>query len=237
MPNILRFDPNPVTDYLQANWLQIREEYLEFRRSFHGIEDALQPYTARRLVNKPQVTTLHERRPIYEGNINVLPLMFRPEAASPADRAQMPFWQDDGREMWKFERVYEAIPTLGQWATKWEKDLASLVFYLNQPGSWVRHHYGPETNVNNFRLHMGLTTDPLAEFDLENERYSWSEGDIMGFDDSNVYHGVRNLSSRPRLIIAFDIKKSLMMPWVRGYEPREFIKKELRTPPEILNWE
>ena len=236
MSNILRFaSPNPVTDYLSDNWQSIRDEYINYRRELHNVAQPLELNLEDR-TNKPQVTTLHEKRPIYDGLINAQPVLVRPEAASPADRKRIPWWRE-GVPIFRFPEADRLMPTLAHWVNTHEQHLASVVFYLNQPGSWIRHHYGPETNQNNFRLHLGLSTDPEAVFDLENQRYTWTDGDVMGFDDSNVYHGVKHLGTRPRLILAIDYRRTELLPYVQGYEPREFIAKSLRQPPAIVDWE
>ena len=233
MSLVLKFHSNPYTDPLVAKWQQIRDEYVELRRSVHGIANALEP-NPNDQGNKPLVTTLHERRPIYEGQIHAVPLMCRPESASLADKIKIPIWHNYLEPIF-LRKLYTMMPTVGAWAEANEEHLGSVVFYLNQPGSRISHHYGPETNHTNLRLHLGLSTDPQVEFDLENERYTWRDGELMGFDDSNVYHGVRHKGTKPRLVLTFDFNKQLLEPYIAdpNYKPRTFMAKALRSPPKI----
>lgn len=230
---VLKLRNNPHTDYLLDNWAKIRDEYVELRRVHQGIENCLEanPHDT---ATKPQVTTLHARQPIYQGLIHAAPLMCRPESASLADKIKIPIWHNYNEPIF-LPKLYELMPTIGHWAKANEEHLGSVVFYLNQPGSRINHHYGPETNHTNLRLHLGLSTDPDAEFDLENQRYTWRDGELIAFDDSNVYHAVRHRGSRPRLILAFDYNKSLLEPYIANelYEPRVFQAKHTRVPPQI----
>lgn len=237
MSLILKLKSNPYTDYLLANWAQIRDEYVALRRNIHGIENCLEPNPTESST-KPQVTTLHEQKLIYEGRIHAVPLMVRPESASPADKQRIYIWRDHTQPLF-LHKLYELMPTVGHWAKTHEQHLGSVVFYLNQPASRINHHYGPETNLHNLRCHLGLSTDPAAEFDLENDRYTWQDGDLMAFDDSNVYHGVRHRGTKPRLVMAFDFNKELLTPYIENadYVARVFQPKHTRVPPQILNWD
>jgi hypothetical protein len=233
MSNILRLQPNPITDYLQENWQQILKEYLNFRKVKHGIENAL-VCDSKNESNKPMVTTVHEKKPVYEGNVHTLPLKVSSPMVSEADKRALPFWQKDPtRDVWRFDHIYELNPTLAKWVTEHDQFVAGCLFNLMQPGTVIRHHYGPEGNRNNIRIHLGFTTDPKIEFDIEGDVYSWKEGDLIAFDDSMVYHAVRHRGNLPRLICSIDYLRSELEPYLIGYTHRPFVPKTLRVPPQI----
>lgn len=69
------------------------------------------------------------------------------------------------------------------------------------PGSHVRAHCGT-TNAK-LRLHFAVMAEPGSSMRVRESCYSWSEGDIMIFDDS-LEHEVWVAGTRPRVVLICD---------------------------------
>jgi aspartyl/asparaginyl beta-hydroxylase (cupin superfamily) len=76
------------------------------------------------------------------------------------------------------------------------------LFSLLKPGAHIRPHHG----LFNFRLicHLPLIIPPGCTLRVGNQRRSWSEGELLIFDDS-MEHEARNQSDRQRIILLFEI--------------------------------
>ena len=76
------------------------------------------------------------------------------------------------------------------------------LFSLLKPGAHIRPHHG----LFNFRLicHLPLTVPPGCTLRVGNQERSWSEGELLIFDDS-MEHEARNQSDRQRIILLFEI--------------------------------
>ena len=76
------------------------------------------------------------------------------------------------------------------------------LFSLLKPGAHIRPHHG----LFNFRLicHLPLIVPPGCTLRVGNQERSWSEGQLMIFDDS-MEHEARNQSDRERIILLFEI--------------------------------
>lgn len=230
MSNFIRFDNNPITDYLIDNWKIIRDEFLLQRKQKTG-SDLLEVQT---FSNKLNATTVHERKPLYEGNIVAAALYITKEILSVPEANKLQ-WGPNEQERWWMDNV-KGMPTLEKWILQHKEHIAGVVFYAAQPGAVINHHYGVDTTYSNFRLHLCLTADPDCVFDIENERHSWKEGDLFGFDDCTYYHGIKHNGTTPRIVLVIDIKKSLLRDYAIDWIERSFVPRAERTPPKILNW-
>jgi aspartyl/asparaginyl beta-hydroxylase (cupin superfamily) len=76
------------------------------------------------------------------------------------------------------------------------------LFSLLKPGAHIRPHHG----LFNFRLicHLPLIVPPGCALRVGNQERSWSEGELLIFDDS-MQHEARNQSDRQRIILLFEI--------------------------------
>ena len=76
------------------------------------------------------------------------------------------------------------------------------LFSLLKPGAHIRPHHG----LFNFRLicHLPLIVPPGCTLRVGNQERSWSEGELLIFDDS-MEHEARNRSDRQRIILLFEI--------------------------------
>jgi aspartyl/asparaginyl beta-hydroxylase (cupin superfamily) len=76
------------------------------------------------------------------------------------------------------------------------------LFSLLKPGAHIRPHHG----LFNFRLicHLPLIVPPGCALRVGNQERSWSEGQLLIFDDS-MEHEARNRSDRQRIILLFEI--------------------------------
>lgn len=239
MSNILRFKPNPITDYLLENWETIRDEFFDF----HLKNSSIDFRKINTLANKPNViikrktskNTLEEK-PFFVGDLYSTVLYLHADSLGYLEKEKIN-WNE-----YEIERIYEknieGMPTIGAWVKEYYKFTTLINFHTAQPGMWLTHHYGMDSNAHTVRCHLGLDDDPLCEFDLENERYVWKNGDLIGFRDGYVYHGVRHLGTKPRTIFLFDIDYSIIKPFIINDKPvpEPFIKRKDRIPPKIINW-
>jgi aspartyl/asparaginyl beta-hydroxylase (cupin superfamily) len=76
------------------------------------------------------------------------------------------------------------------------------LFSLLKPGAHIRPHHG----LFNFRLicHLPLIVPPDCTLRVGNQERSWSEGELLIFDDS-MEHEARNRSDLQRVILLFEI--------------------------------
>jgi len=76
------------------------------------------------------------------------------------------------------------------------------LFSLLKPGAHIRPHHG----LFNFRLicHLPLIVPPECTLRVGNQQRSWSEGQLLIFDDS-MEHEALNQSDRQRIILLFEI--------------------------------
>jgi hypothetical protein len=230
MSNFIRFKPNPITSYLTDNWTAIRDEFVLQRQQKMG-HNLLE---VQQSSNKLNAVTAHEKKPLYQGNIVAAALYVKDEILSIPEAKQLN-WQEHEQERWWLDNV-AGMPTLAKWIDEYKNDIAGVVFYAAQPGAVINHHYGVDSTYNNLRLHLCLTADPQCQFDIENERWSWVEGDIFGFDDASYFHGIKHTGSKPRIILVIDIKKDLLKEFAVNWPDRPFIPRAQRTPPSIINW-
>jgi hypothetical protein len=230
MSNYIRFKSNPVTDYLVNNWKQIRDEFISQRQQKLG----LNLLEVQDQSNKLNAVTVHQKKPLYEGNIIAAALMVKKEVLSPPEAAGLQ-WKEDEEIRWYMDNV-TGMPTLAKWVKTYLDSLACVVFYTAQPGSRINHHYGVDSTYHNLRLHLCLTEDNQCVFDIENERWSWKEGDLFGFDDAMYFHGIKHEGTKPRNILVIDIKKDLLREHAIDWQERPFLPRLERTPPEIYNW-
>lgn len=242
MSNILRFKSNPITDYLTENWEIIRDEYFNFHlentfldfREINGLSN-----TPNAIVKRKTYKNTIEEKSFFVGDLYSTGLYVHTNSVGSAEKEKMN-WGDH-----EVERIYEktiiGMPTIGAWVKKYYKFTTLILFHTAQPGVWIAHHYGLDSNAYNVRCHLGLDDDPLCEFDLENERYVWKNGDLIGFKDGYVYHGVRHLGTKPRTILLFDMDYQLLKPYIVNdpspykYE-NPFVSRKDRVIPEITNW-
>jgi aspartate beta-hydroxylase len=78
----------------------------------------------------------------------------------------------------------------------------SVLFSLLRPGARIQPHHG----FTNARLigHLPLIVPPHCALRVGNETRSWTEGEIVLFDDS-IEHEAWNSSSEPRIVMIFDV--------------------------------
>jgi hypothetical protein len=230
MSNFVRFNPNPITGYLTDNWTSIRDEFVLQRQQKMGHNLLEVQHSS----NKLNAVTEHQKKPLYQGNIVAAALYVKNEILSPPEAKQLN-WQADEQERWWMDNL-TGMPTLASWINNYKQHIAGVVFYAAQPGAVINHHYGVDSTYDNLRLHLCLTQDPNCIFDIENEKWSWKEGDLFGFDDASYFHGIKHQGTNPRIVLVIDIKKDLLKPYAINWPDRPFVPRTMRTPPEILNW-
>jgi hypothetical protein len=232
MSHFIRFRSNPITDYLIDNYQAIRSEYLAREQCLKGL-NLLEVQNISNKVNPP--ITTHERKPLYEGGMVVASVFLQRHVLSRFELEQMKFAKDEN-ERWFMPDINESMPTLKKWIDMHKEHLCSTLFHAAQPGSQINFHYGPDSNRTNFRLHLCLTDDPGCVFNIENELHTWKEGELFAFDDAFVYHGIKHRGTKPRIIIAIDVKKTALYKYAINWERRAFIPRLERTVPVIKEW-
>jgi hypothetical protein len=85
-------------------------------------------------------------------------------------------------------------------------------------------------------MHLCLTGDPNCQFNIENEIYSWSPGDLFAFDDTMCFHGIKHRGHNPRIILSIDIKKEAVRDFAINFVERPFVSSKEKTPPTISEW-
>lgn len=237
MSNIIRFRPNPITDYLTTHWESIRDEYINQKFLEMGI-DVRQPNLDNIYSTKPNqslpIGKDKKITPFYNGNILSSTLYMNQCALSPSEK-KLCNWGENEIERIFNDRI-NAIPTLKKWMDMYSQYCSSVWFATAQPGSQIRHHYGVDSNLPYFRIHLGLITDPGAFLDIENERYCWKDGELIGFDDILKYHGMKHKGVLPRTILIIDISRKLLIEHIENYIESPFIPRIDRIPPVIVDW-
>jgi len=78
----------------------------------------------------------------------------------------------------------------------------SVLFSLLRPGARIPPHHG----FTNARLicHLPLIVPPQCALRVGNETRSWTEGEVVLFDDS-IEHEAWNSSNEPRIVMIFDV--------------------------------
>jgi len=230
MSNYIRFSPNPITGYLQDNWQLILDEFINQRLEMTNMN----LYEVQSFSNKLQAQTVHLKKPLYEGRIVVVALYIHRNILAYAEKKQLE-WKDDEDERWWNNNI-TGMPTITKWIKEHQSHLNGVVFYAAQPGSVINHHYGVDDSKNNFRIHLCLTGDPECKFNIENEVHAWTPGDLFGFDDTMVYHGMKHKGETPRIILSIDIDKEPLRDFAINFVERPFVTSKLKTPPTIEEW-
>ena len=231
MSHFIRFRSNPITDYLIDNYEKIRSEFLERQYRLTGLNLLEIQNTA----NKINPLTFRKQQPLYEGNMVISTVFLQRHVMGDTEIEKMKFTKDE-TERWFMHDTDKSMPTLKRWIDLNRDCVCSTYFLTAQPGSQINFHYGPDSNGSNFRLHLCLTDDPQCVFNIENELHTWKEGDLFAFDDTFVYHGIKHRGTRPRIIVAIDIKKIALYKHAINWERRAFIPKLERTLPVIKEW-
>lgn len=239
MSNYIRFNSNPITDYLTDNWQQIRDEYISYmqeKMSLNMLE--VQSYSNKLNPVVPRGTT-KEMKPLYTGNIVNKPLYVKKVSLGSIEQKMMNWKENEEERFWPDS--LKNFPVTARWINNNSNICSGIYFATAQPGSKINHHYGIDTNYPYLRMHLGLITDHECLFNLENEQYAWKDGDLFAFDDNVVYHGIKHNGTIPRTVLIIDILKSVMRDYVINYPtPRwyedPFVSRHDRVPPVITNW-
>lgn len=92
-------------------------------------------------------------------------------------------------------------------------DVHVAMFSILEPGKVIPPHKGPSTTC--LRYHLGLQVPKDKEncyIKVNNEKFSWTEGKGLIFDDTYV-HSVYNNTNETRIILFVDIERPLIFPF------------------------
>ena len=81
-----------------------------------------------------------------------------------------------------------------------------------EPGAVIKPHTG--VYRGSVRVHVGIKTpnDPNCFIQIDKYRYSWKDGEIIGFDDTYA-HGVINNTDQERVVLFLDVDRRMKSRW------------------------
>lgn len=90
----------------------------------------------------------------------------------------------------------------------------AAMFARLPPGSKLFPHRDPY--AGSLRYHLGLVTpnDDLCSITVDNETYSWRDGEDVVFDETFLHHA-RNGTTHDRIILFCDIERPLRFGWAQ----------------------
>lgn len=224
------FNPNPILDPLVNNWELIRDEYFKWLPTHigsAGVNNMSSPGTKPVLTNGDQPVV----GPSYEGPvIKSTCLMIRDSLLEIREAVPLN-WPDfkNGGPTFLY-RKERNLPFIKKWLEANWDIVGSVQYNTMQPGTTLNHHWGLDYNY--LRLHLTLDEAEGCVFDIENERHQWKNGELFGFDDSNVLHGTNHSGIKHRTILLIDIDKEAVRPYAKTWP----IKPNLPRPerPKII---
>lgn len=93
------------------------------------------------------------------------------------------------------------------------KDVHIAMFSILEPGKYIVPHKGPSTVCLRYHLGLKIPTDKQNCFiKVNNEKFYWTEGEGLIFDDTYV-HSVYNNTNETRIILFVDIERPLNFPF------------------------
>jgi len=92
--------------------------------------------------------------------------------------------------------------------------IKAAMFTSLPPGATLVRHRDPY--AGSLRYHLGLITpnDPACFIDVDGQRYSWKDGEVVMFDETYI-HYAENTTDKPRIIFFADIERPVYTPIVR----------------------
>lgn len=87
--------------------------------------------------------------------------------------------------------------------------LLSAIFSIHQPGAHLPRHTGVTKGMITY--HLGLKIPNACFIDVEDQKYTWKEGQFFVFDDT-YHHEVFNQSEQDRVILLLHVKRPLKQP-------------------------
>ncbi len=83
----------------------------------------------------------------------------------------------------------------------------NAMFSVLAPHTWIPPHHG-ETNAR-LVVHLPLIVPPGCTYRVGYERRTWTEGEVLIFDDT-LEHEARNDGDEPRVVLIFDVWNPLL---------------------------
>ena len=77
-------------------------------------------------------------------------------------------------------------------------------FSIMKPGCEITPHIGYTDKV--LRVHLGLYTNERASIRVEDETYTWKDGELFSFEDTKL-HSAWNHGDRDRVVLLIDFLK------------------------------
>lgn len=89
-------------------------------------------------------------------------------------------------------------------------NLIQAFFSILDPGKSIPEHRGPYLGYLRYHLALRVPTDKPPAIYVNDQRYQWSEGEAVLFDDSWA-HRVENESSQLRAVLVVDVLRPMPM--------------------------
>jgi hypothetical protein len=231
--NYIRFNSNPILNYLTDNWTTIRDEFFNWAPNIIGSDNPTGNGTKANYISTAQYLNAE----VYKGTFKSIPVFMRDTLLDEKEAAAS-FWpgfhqKGGAKYMLRQERI-EAMPTIGKWTLENFNVLGSVQFNICTPGSHLNHHWGLDYKY--LRFHLVLKEAAGCMFDIENERHEWKDGELFGFDDSMVLHGTKHSGTEPRTILIFDILKTAVKESAKNWPIRPFVPRKERPRITINEW-
>ena len=88
-------------------------------------------------------------------------------------------------------------------------DIRLAMVSILKPDAVILPHCGPWGG--SVRVHLGIHTpnSPKCFIDVDGERYSWRDGEVVAFDDT-YEHFVENKTNSPRVILFLDVERKML---------------------------
>lgn len=231
--NYIFFNSNKILDYLNDNWMSIRDEFFNWVPSLINSGNPTGNGTKANYVSTAQ----YLNDIVYKGEFKSIPIFMR-DTLLDEHEAAASFWpgfhkKDGAKFMLREERI-NAMPIIGSWIKENIDVLGSAQFNICYPGSQLNHHWGLDYKY--LRFHLVLKEANGCVFDIENERHEWKDGELFGFDDSMVLHGTRHTGNEPRTIFIFDILKTAIKDYAKHWPIRPYLPRKMRPKITINDW-
>lgn len=93
-------------------------------------------------------------------------------------------------------------------------EIKSCIFSIMEPGKIIQPHVGPYDGLLRYQLALDIPV-PIDNQEcylyVGDEKYSWTEGEGILFDEANV-HGAVNTTDKQRIVLLIDIERPYNFP-------------------------
>lgn len=105
-------------------------------------------------------------------------------------------------------KYFDYCPTLSN-ILKEHPEIISCLYSIMEPGKIITPHHGPYDGLIRYQLALDIPNIKEGEecyLHVDGEKYQWSVGKGVLFDESNI-HGAVNTTSEKRMVLLIDIER------------------------------